>query len=108
DRLFHAEVLQYAGRRLVELLPMRAAIAFVVVLMTAAIAHACPTCGKAVEVLPGSTEGGAGGSVAERFNTSIYVLLGTVLLAMAFLAWHLLRTSKTSGRNVTVRESKTA
>jgi hypothetical protein len=87
---------------------MRAIIALLTVLLTDTIARACPTCGKAVEVLPpGSVEtagrGGPGG-----FNASIYVLLGAVLLAMGFLAWNLLRSGKPVGKQDVMGEGKTA
>ena len=70
---------------------MRNVLPFLLALALAATtAFACPTCGKAKEVLPPSAEpsGLAGG-----FDASIYVLLGTVIVAMGFLGWTIFRSS---------------
>lgn len=57
------------------------------------VAHACPTCGKAEPVLPPGSEAVA--KAGGGFNASIYVLLGTVVAAMSFLAWTFAKTGKT-------------
>ena len=71
---------------------MRNTIVFLIALSFATIAYACPTCGKAVEVLPPPADGSGG--LAGGLNASIYVLLGTVVMAMGFLAWNVIRTGK--------------
>ena len=53
-------------------------------------ALACPTCKGVKEVLPPTQESV---SIADRFNGSIFVLLGTVVLAMGFLGWQMYRSS---------------
>ncbi len=55
-------------------------------------AFGCPTCGKAVEVLPDSAEASTAGG---GFNSSIYLLLGTVIGAMGFLVWTFTKAGKT-------------
>jgi hypothetical protein len=63
-------------------------------------ALACPTCGKAREVLPPSqTSNLAGG-----FDASIYVLLGTVVTAMGFLGWTLFKSSSTPASKADERQ----
>jgi hypothetical protein len=62
---------------------MRYLLVFTVVLASASVVHACPTCKGAVEVLPaGETMSGVRGG----FNVSVYVLLATVLGAMGMVA----------------------
>ena len=48
-----------------------------------AAAFACPTCKEAVQVLPPDQ---SASMLPTGFNSSIYILLGTVVVAMAFLA----------------------
>jgi hypothetical protein len=48
-----------------------------------AAALACPTCKDAVQVLPPDQ---SASMLPAGFNSSIYVLLGTVVIAMAYLA----------------------
>lgn len=88
---------------------MRPILSPLIVVFTTTVAHACPNCGKAVEVLPSSTEGGVGAGAAGGFNGSIYLLLGTVIVAMMFLAWHLMRAGKvgTKQPDVPIAESRT-
>jgi hypothetical protein len=65
-------------------------IAALTIALAATLAEACPTCGKAQPVLPPGSEPVAGGG----FNTSIYVLLGTVVAAMGFLVWTFAKTTR--------------
>ncbi|HEV7300564.1 MAG TPA: hypothetical protein VGN72_14455 [Tepidisphaeraceae bacterium] len=76
----------------------RNSIVFLTALSLSTLAYACPTCGKAVEVLPPPADGSGG--LAGGFNASIYVLLGTVVLAMGFLAWNVMRSGKAVGGEV--------
>lgn len=84
---------------------MRNAFLFVLTLaFTATAALACPTCGKAKEVLPPSGDGGA---LSGGFDASIYVLLGTVVVAMGFLGWTIYKSAGRASKAVQPATSST-
>jgi hypothetical protein len=62
-----------------------------VLLVAATLAHACPTCGKAVEVLP---PGQADTGMRTGFNASVYVLLASVIGAMGIVGRLIYKSSK--------------